>query len=141
ESPQPTSLKQTGTKLRNSAADVSGVTIHKGGRILIADDDAANRNLLRKRLECEGHEVCEARNGVETLHALREFSCDLVLLDLLMPEMDGFETLRRIKQDASLCELPVIMISALEDVKSVASCIEMGAVDYLSKPFDRVLLR
>ena len=117
------------------------VSIQKGGRILIADDDDANRDLLRRRLECEGHEVSEARDGLEVLDALRAFPCDLVLLDLMMPVMDGFETLSRIKKDASLRELPVIMISALEEIQSVASCIEMGAVDYLPKPFNRVLLR
>ena len=121
--------------------DASPVPMERGGRILIADDDGANRDLLRRRLECEGHEVTEARNGLEVLEALRELPCDLVLLDLMMPVMDGFETLSRIKRDTALRELPVIMISALEEIQSVASCIEMGAVDYLPKPFNRVLLR
>jgi diguanylate cyclase (GGDEF)-like protein len=136
ENPEVLSVKQTGR--RNHAPPVS---IRKGGRILIADDDDANRELLRRRLECEGHEVAEARDGLEVLDALRKFPYDLVLLDLIMPVMDGFETLSRIKQDAGLKELPVIMISALEEIQSVASCIEMGAVDYLPKPFNRVLLR
>jgi diguanylate cyclase (GGDEF)-like protein len=112
-----------------------------GGKILIADDDLANRNLLRRRLEHEGHEVIEARDGQETLELLKDASCDLVLLDILMPVMDGFQTLARIKQDDGLRELPVIMISALDELRSVVRCIEMGAEDYLPKPFDRVLLR
>lgn len=121
--------------------DAPRVSIHKGGRILIADDDDGNRDLLRRRLESEGHEVFEAHNGLETLDALRTSPYDLVLLDLMMPVMDGFETLTRMRQDAELREMPVIMISALEELQSVANCIEMGAVDYLAKPFNRVLLR
>jgi diguanylate cyclase (GGDEF)-like protein len=112
-----------------------------GGKILIADDDDGNRDLLRRRLVCEGHEVVEARSGVEVLALLKESPCDLVLLDILMPDLDGFQTLARIKQDVHLRELPVIMISALDELQSVVQCIEMGAVDYLPKPFNRVLLR
>lgn len=112
-----------------------------GGKILIADDDASNRNLLRRRLECEGHEVVEAANGLEVLDALKNDSCDLVLLDIMMPAMDGFETLARLKQDTRLRDLPIIMISALDELESVVRCIEMGADDYLAKPFNRVLLR
>jgi diguanylate cyclase (GGDEF)-like protein len=113
----------------------------RGGKILIADDDDANRSLLRRRLEHEGHEVVEARDGHEALQLLKDSACDLVLLDILMPAMDGFQTLARMKQDDGLRELPVIMISALDEVRSVVRCIEMGADDYLSKPFNRVLLR
>jgi two-component system chemotaxis family response regulator WspR len=112
-----------------------------GGKILIADDDDANRNLLRRRLECEGHEVVEARNGQEVLDSLKDSPCDLVLLDIVMPVMDGFQTLARMKQHDGLRELPVIMISALDELRNVVRCIEMGAEDYLTKPFDRVLLR
>jgi diguanylate cyclase (GGDEF)-like protein len=113
----------------------------RGGRILIADDEPANRDLLRRRLECEGHDVVEARNGVEVLALLKEQSCDLVLLDIMMPDMDGFQTLANLKQEPQLRELPVIMISALDELRSVVRCIEMGAEDYLPKPFNRVLLR
>jgi two-component system, chemotaxis family, response regulator WspR len=112
-----------------------------GGKILIADDDDANRNLLRRRLECDGHEIVEARNGLEVLNSLKNSPCDLVLLDILMPVMDGLQTLAGMKQDGGLCELPVIMISALDEMQSVVRCIEMGADDYLAKPFNRVLLR
>ena len=138
----PPARQVRGSPRRSGAAyDAAPAHPEKGGRILIADDDDANRDLLRRRLECEGHAVYEARNGLEVLNALREFPCDLVLLDLMMPLMDGFETLSRIQQDAGLRELPVIMISALGELQSVARCIEMGAVDYLPKPFNRVLLR
>jgi len=112
-----------------------------GGKILIADDDEASRNLLRRRLEREDHQVVEARDGREALQLLKDSPCDLVLLDILMPIMDGFETLARLKQDAALRELPVIMISALDELQGVVRCIEMGAEDYLPKPFNRVLLR
>jgi diguanylate cyclase (GGDEF)-like protein len=138
ENPEISPVKQANRRHRGNTTAVS---IQKGGRILIADDDAANRDLLRRRLECEGHEVREAHNGLEVLDALRTFPCDLILLDLMMPVMDGFETLSRMKQDAGLRELPVIMISALEELQSVVNCIELGAVDYLPKPFNRVLLR
>jgi diguanylate cyclase (GGDEF)-like protein len=113
---------------------------HKG-KILIADDDRGNRDLLRRRLEFEGHHVVEARNGLEVLDLLKHHDCDLVLLDIMMPELDGFQTLAKMKLEPHLQELPVIMISALDDLRSVVRCIEMGADDYLPKPFNRVLLR
>jgi CheY-like chemotaxis protein len=142
ENPQLPAAKQAvgNHRRQDPECHVAPVPMDKGGRILVADDDDANRDLLRRRLECEGHQVSEARNGLEVLDALREFPCDLVLLDLIMPVMDGFETLSRIKGDARLREVPVIMITALEELQSVVSCIEMGAVDYLPKPFNRVLL-
>src|SRR6185312_7398722 len=122
-------------------APMTHTAVRGGGKILVADDDNANRDLLRRRLVCEGHEVVEARSGLEVLALLKESACDLVLLDILMPDLDGFQTLARIKQDVQFRELPVIMISALEELQSVVRCIEMGAVDYLPKPFNRVLLR
>lgn len=112
-----------------------------GGRILIADDDTGNRNLLRRRLESEGHQVWEAKNGVEVLASLKEHDCDLLLLDIMMPEMDGFETLGWLKRDPRLRELPVIMISAADEMRGVVRCIELGAEAFLPKPFDRVMLR
>ena len=113
----------------------------RAGRILIADDEPGNRDLLRRRLEFEGHQVFEAKNGLEVLAILSEQACDLVLLDIMMPEMDGFQTLAKLKRGLQWPEIPVIMISALDELQSVVRCIEMGAEDYLSKPFNRVLLR
>jgi diguanylate cyclase (GGDEF)-like protein len=141
-----TEVNAKGIRLVPRAGDLSGdvaaiAVKRNGGKILIADDDDANRNLLRRRLENDGHEIVEAKNGLEVLDALKNFPCDLVLLDILMPAMDGFETLARMKQDDRLRELPVIMISALDDLRGVVRCIEMGAEDYLPKPFNRVLLR
>jgi CheY-like chemotaxis protein len=108
---------------------------------LVVDDDAVNRLLLSRALEREGHHVRAVANGLEALEALRAGPLDCVLLDVLMPEMDGYQVLEHIRSDPRLRRTPVIMISALEDIESVVRCIEMGAEDYLPKPFDPVLLR
>ncbi|MDH3732486.1 MAG: protein kinase [Gemmatimonadota bacterium] len=110
-------------------------------RILVVDDDENNREVLRRRLEREGHAPECAVNGVEALERVAESPYDLVLLDVMMPEMDGYETLDRLKGDPSTRDIPVIMISALDDIRSIVRCIENGAEDYLPKPFDPVLLR
>jgi PleD family two-component response regulator len=109
--------------------------------ILVVDDDAINRMLLTRELERAGHSVATAEDGVRALEALRAEPVDIVLLDVLMPELDGYATLAQIERDDRLRHIPVIMISALEDIDSVVRCIELGAADYLPKPFDPVLLR
>jgi two-component system, cell cycle response regulator len=111
------------------------------GFVLVVDDDAVNRLLLSRGLERDGHRVRTVANGLEALEALRAEPFDCVLLDVLMPEMDGYQVLEHIRNHPKLRHTPVIMISALEDVGSVMRCIEMGAEDYLPKPFDPVLLR
>jgi class 3 adenylate cyclase len=111
------------------------------GRILVVDDDPLNRRLLEKRLRQDDHEVTTASDGKECLEALDGSTTDVVLLDILMPGMDGFEVLERIKSDPELRHVPVIMISGLEDIQGVVRCIEMGADDFLPKPFDPVILR
>lgn len=113
------------------------------GAILIVDDNEANRDLLSRRLEHHGHRTMVARNGQEALGRLRDqtLAFDVVLLDIVMPVLDGYEVLRQIKADERLRHLPVIMISALDEMDSVIRCIEMGADDFLSKPFDPVLLQ
>jgi two-component system, cell cycle response regulator len=108
---------------------------------LVVDDDPINRMLLSRSLEQQGHRVMMAENGLEALAALRAQPFDVVLLDVLMPEPDGYEVLARLKEDPGLRHVPVIMVSALEDFQCVVRCIEMGAEDYLPKPFDPVLLR
>jgi two-component system cell cycle response regulator len=115
-------------------------TSHRG-TILIVDDIANNRDMLARRLEREGYGVIEAANGREALERIARGGLDLVLLDILMPEVDGFEVLRQVKATPSGRDLPVIMISSLDEISSVVRCIEMGAEDYLPKPFDPVLLR
>jgi adenylate cyclase len=112
-----------------------------GGRVLVVDDDRVNRMLLTRSLEQEGHEVRCAENGVEALELLRENPCDVVLLDIVMPQLDGVSVLERIKADPATHDLPVIMISGVDETDSVVRCIEIGADDYLPKPFDPVLLR
>jgi two-component system, cell cycle response regulator len=109
--------------------------------VLVVDDDRINRMVLSRELELEGHRVATAEDGGHALEALRAQPFDVVLLDVLMPEMDGYETLARIERDENLRHVPVIMISALEEIESVVRCIEMGAADYLPKPFDPILLR
>ena len=111
------------------------------GSILVVDDDRVNRTLLAKALELEGHEVRLAENGVVCLELLAAQRADVVLLDVVMPELDGMTVLRMMRDDHSLRDVPVIMVSALDDFESVIQCIELGAEDYLSKPFDPVLLR
>src|SRR5215216_6612622 len=112
-----------------------------GGRVLVVDDDRVNRMLLTRSLEREGYHVRCAENGLEALDLLRDDPCDVVLLDIVMPELDGVSVLERVKSDSALQDLPVIMISGVDDTDSVVHCIEIGADDYLPKPFDPVLLR
>jgi len=109
--------------------------------ILVVDDDAVNRKLLEHNLLADGHDVVAARDGNEAVERLRDQPVDVVLLDVLMPGLDGFGVLEHIRANSSLQDLPVIMISGLEDFDSVIRCIELGAEDYLPKPFDPVLLR
>jgi adenylate cyclase len=110
--------------------------------ILIVDDNGDNRYTLSRRLARQGYtDLEEAANGREALERLEARPFDLVLLDIMMPEMDGYEVLERLKADQTWRHIPVIMISALSEFDSVVRCIELGAEDYLPKPFNSVLLR
>ena len=110
--------------------------------ILVVDDNEDNRYTLVRRLEREGYRnLATAVDGREALDRLAAGLFDLVLLDVMMPELDGIETLARIKADPGLRHVPVVMISAATDLERVVRCIELGADDYLPKPFNRVLLR
>ena len=111
------------------------------GRILAVDDDALNLDLLAQRLAKQGHMVSTAVDGEKALQRLREQPFDLVLLDVMMPKLDGYGTLAGLKADEKLRAIPVIMISALDELSSVVRCIEAGAEDYLPKPFNPTLLR
>jgi len=109
--------------------------------LLIVDDNEMNRDLLMRRLDNMGFQLSFSVNGKEALDMLREHSFDLVLLDIMMPVMDGYETLKHMQEDAAMRRVPVIVITALDDVESAVRCIEKGAVDYLTKPFNPVLLK
>ncbi|HEU4523083.1 MAG TPA: response regulator, partial [Thermoanaerobaculia bacterium] len=111
------------------------------GLVLVVDDDAGNREVLARRLTRQGHNVETASNGQEALQLLAGKPFDLVLLDIMMPEMDGYEVLRHIKAGEEARHIPVIMISALHEVQSAVRCIEAGAEDYLTKPFEPTLLK
>jgi len=113
----------------------------RSAHILVVDDVEENRGVLQRRLNREGHSVVCARSGLEALTEIGRNQFDLVLLDVMMPDMDGYETLQRIKSSDTTADIPVIMISALDDIASIVRCIERGAEDYLPKPFDPVLLR
>jgi adenylate cyclase len=113
----------------------------QASRILVVDDTAANRDVLARRLTREGHQVVTATSGPDALELVAAEEFDLVLLDLIMPDMSGFEVLRRLKAAEHGAHLPVIVISALDEIDSVVRCIEAGAEDYLLKPFNPILLR
>ena len=112
-----------------------------GGLVLVVDDIAENRELLRRRLESQGHMVIEAADGAQAFEALGCAPVDVILLDILMPGMDGYEVLERLKAHSDWSRIPVIVISSLDQMDSVVRCVELGASDYLHKPFNRVLLR
>ncbi len=128
-SPLPSSDVQPGDAVVGSA------------RILVVDDVANNRDMLYRRLTREGYAVEQAANGNEALQRLALGGLDLMLLDILMPEVDGFEVLRQAKANPAWRDVPIIMISSLDEIQSVVRCIEMGAEDFLPKPFDPVILR
>jgi len=110
-------------------------------RLLVVDDNEDNRYTLTLRLELEGYQdVTVANDGEEALELLRAGEFDLVLLDVMMPRLNGYGVLEQLKQEGRLHNLPVIMVSALNELDSVVRCIEIGAVDYLPKPFNPVLL-
>jgi sigma-B regulation protein RsbU (phosphoserine phosphatase) len=113
-----------------------------GPRLLVVDDNEDNRYTLILRLEIEGYQdITAADDGAAALELLRTQEFDLVLLDVMMPKLDGYQVLEQLKAQGRLHNIPVIMISALNEIESVVRCIELGAVDYLSKPFDPVLLK
>jgi two-component system cell cycle response regulator len=115
-----------------------------GGRVLVVDDSQVNRMILTRALTADGHVAVTATHGLEALEFLRAVDrppVDIVLLDLEMPELDGYETLERIKADERLRHIPVIVISSVDELDSVVRCIESGAADYLPKPFKAAVLR
>jgi DNA-binding response OmpR family regulator len=112
-----------------------------GFNVLVVDDSEMNRDTLARRLRYEGFVIDLAASGEEALIMLRTKVYNLVLLDIMMPNINGYQVLETIKADKHLCDIAVIMVSAINDLDSVMRCTEMGADDYLTKPFDPVLLR
>jgi adenylate cyclase len=126
-----------------SAVDRAAADDRPVGRVLVADDSAVNRKLLVQllgRLGLQSMEVEDGAAALALLHAEGPAGIDVVLLDVVMPELDGFETLAAIKADQTLRDLPVIMVSGVDELDSVVRCIEMGATDYLSKPLNPQIL-
>ena len=123
------------------APTVENVEQNPSAHILVVDDNEGNRDLLVRLLERRGYVAITAEDGRQALELLGKHNVDLVLLDVMMPEMDGYEVLERMKAHERWRHVPVVMISALTELESVVRCIKMGAEDYLPKPFNSVLLR
>ena len=134
-------LLQPGIDFAAPAPRSADAAHREGGQLLIADDDPANREMLSRRLQRQGYRVTPAVSGLEALRLMRAQKFDLVLLDMIMPGLDGYQVLTRIKADAALADVPVVIMSSLDQDNSVARCIEAGAEDYITKPFNPVLLR
>lgn len=115
--------------------------IMQNSNVLIVEDDELNRDLLQRRVKQNGYQTSCAKNGREALDVLENGKFDLILLDLMMPGIGGIEVLKRMKSDKKYPQIPVIMVSALDDPVSIATCMENGATDYITKPFNAVLLR
>jgi adenylate cyclase len=115
--------------------------ILESSSVLVVDDTEMNRDMLCALLTADGHESAVAENGRIALEKIQRNSYDLILLDVMMPEMNGYQVLEQMKLVPSLRDIPVIVLSALDEIGSVVRCIELGAEDYLPKPFDPVLLR
>ncbi len=126
---------------RPSAEDRGPAPETLSSRLLVVDDNASNRDMLSRRLKQQGYDVSTAESGRQALEWVATQPVDLVLLDVMMPEMNGYEVLEHLKANSTWRDIPVIMISALDEIASVVRCIEKGAEDYLPKPFDPVLLR
>ena len=110
-------------------------------RVLVVDDNRINRLKLSRALKSEGYDVLEAQGGKEALDALASERIDLVLLDLLMPDVDGFQVLEKMQVEQQTREIPVVMVTAVDEADDLKKCMEIGAVDYITKPFDIDILK
>ncbi len=113
----------------------------EAGHILVVDDNEMNRDMLSRRLQRQGYHITLAEHGERALELIQAEEFDLVLLDIMMPRLNGYQVLERVKNDPRLSHIPIVMISAVDDLDSVVKCIELGAEDYLFKPFNPVLLK
>lgn len=135
-----TLTREVMAKVRPMDGERGGLRVDGEGRVLVVDDNSVNRDLLARGLARAGYMVATAEDGAGALDHLAEQSFDVVLLDLIMPGMDGLETLRRIRDEDRLADVPVIMLSSLDEVDSVVHCIELGAEEYLVKPVPTPIL-
>lgn len=136
----PAAARSGGWEALSRPIDVGG-SGEEPGTILVVDDNRSNRELIERRLRRDGFEVVIAEHGAQALEVVRDHPVDVVLLDIMMPVMDGYQTLEQLKADPDLRHLPVIMLTSLDEAQSITRCIERGAEDHLPKPFDAVLLR
>ena len=142
--PVPTKPAQAHERVQSpfaKSADGENESVRMAGRVLAVDDNENNRDVLTRRLQRHGLTVESAADGLQALALVRARSFDLVLLDIMMPELDGYSVLQQMKADPLTRHIPVIMISALDELDGVVRCIEAGAEDYLPKPFNPTLLR
>jgi class 3 adenylate cyclase len=135
--PAPSMIREVARALSTHERDEPA----EAGRLLVVDDNETNRDLLSRTLERQGHQVVAVEGGRQAVERLTREPFDVMLLDIMMPDVNGFQVLERVKDDPGLRHVPVIMISALDELDSVVRCIEMGAEDYLPKPFNPVLLK
>lgn len=126
--------------LAPSASDLAASPVWAGATILIVDDDPLNRDMLERRLQRQGCKPLAAESGARALELVRTQSIDLILLDMVMPGMDGFQVMGRLKADALLAQIPVIMLSASDEAATAVHCIKVGADDFLPKPCNTTLL-
>ena len=109
--------------------------------LLVVDDNEMNRDMLGRRLERQGYRVTMAVDGRQALEFINQETFDLVLLDIMLPVMNGYEVLEQLKADQNLSQIPVIITTALDESDGKAKCMELGAEDYLTKPFNPVMLK
>ncbi len=121
-------------------AEEAKPTTGEAATILIVDDNEQNRRILNDQVLTLGHKPVQAENGISALAQVRKHPPDLILLDIMMPEMDGFQTLERLKAESATRHIPVVVISALDKTDNIVRCVEMGADDYMTKPFNSALL-
>src|ERR1700724_3782186 len=114
--------------------------MHKPPRILVVDDNEMNRDILVTRLDTQGYELLQAADGEEALAAARHHLPDVILLDVMMPKIDGIEVCRRLKSDSTLPFMPIILVTAKADSKDVVAGLDAGADEYLTKPIDQPAL-
>src|SRR6266566_3073880 len=129
------------TQTQREAATTNPSPSTPASSLLVVDDNSMNRIMLSRYITKLGYQATLAENGRQALNKLQSEPFDLVLLDVQMPEIDGYQVLEQMKVDPRLREIPVIMISAVDELESTVRCIELGAQDYLPKPFSPVLLR